>query len=45
MSAVAAMLRRTRICWEVALTNGRVLGRFVGSGARQRALRFATALR
>jgi hypothetical protein len=42
MTGEAALLRPTPFGWAVALTNGGELARFVGPGARRRALRYLT---
>jgi hypothetical protein len=42
MAALAAMLKPTPFGWAVTLTDGRVLARFFGPGARRRALRYLT---
>jgi hypothetical protein len=42
MVAQAAMLKPTPFGWSVMLTDGRVLARFFGPGARRRALHYLT---
>ena len=41
MSGIAVMLKRIEFGWAVTLTDGRELARFLGPGARRRALRYA----
>ena len=42
MNPLAVVLRRIGYGWAVALSDGRELARFVGPGAKRRALRFLT---
>ena len=44
MSALAIVLKRIGCGWVVALTDGREIARFIGPGAKRRALRYAASL-
>ena len=45
MSALAIVLKPISCGWVVALTDGREIARFVGPGAKRRALRYVATLR
>ena len=45
MGPVAVMLRQIDFGWVVTLTDGRELARFIGPGAKRRALRYVAGRR
>jgi hypothetical protein len=45
MNALALVLKPISCGWVVALTDGREIARFIGPGAKRRALRYLRSLR
>jgi len=44
MNALAVVLRPINHGWMIALTDGREIARFIGPGAKRRALRYLASL-